>query len=148
MGTAPSGMDTCGAKPFTVQVLLVNDMLGNPRGCLAVLPYNTLTIFYTPKSGGSKGSLTWTLTDNNASWEQPGVAISSGSTDAKDKTFKDSGTITNQSFTITLRDGPAQKEAGARLEYSHAPMVGYDVPSSNIHFHCLGVDPVIINSEN
>ena len=145
-------VEFCGSTKLNVQIVQVVSVAGVVTGCLAVMPYNKLTIYFD-KTGASTGNLTWVLPGSlpggaSVDWADDGVAVLAESDKARKRTFADDGVITLKEFNIPLRDPQKSPPAGkVRKPYNHLPTVSY-TPNGAPAFDCLGVDPIIINSEN
>jgi hypothetical protein len=145
-------VEFCGSTKLVVQIVQVVSVAGVVTGCLAVMPYNKLTIYFD-RTGTTTGKLTWVLPsslplDASVKWAEDGVAVLAESGKARKKTFADDGAIAGMEFTIPLRDPQSNPPAQpVRKLYNHLPTVSYKT-SAGVEFECLGVDPIIINSEN
>jgi hypothetical protein len=152
VGKKNGTIEFCGSTKLNVQIVQVLSVAGVVTGCLAVMPYNNLTIYFD-KTGATKGYLTWVLPGSlpggaSVDWADDGVAVLAASGRAWKKTFADDGVISGKEFTIALREPQMNPPAGrVRKKYNHFPIVSYK-SSAGLVFDCLGVDPIIINVEN
>jgi hypothetical protein len=153
VGKMKSGtVEFCGNTKFNVQIVEVLSVAGLVTGCLAVMPYEKLTIFFD-KTGATKGNLTWVLPislpgGGSVDWADDGVVVLAESGKALKRTFADDGSSSGKEFTIALREPQMNPPKGrVRKKYDHFPTVSYK-SSAGLVFDCLGVDPIIINVEN
>ena len=133
---------------FQVQLFLVVNTANVPVGCIAALPYNTLTV--TVGSPAKSGTVTWALPAASAAsarFVAPGIAVTSSSgTGPPPSTLFNPTTATlgtnGQTAMMTTIANATNSQS-----FNHLPVVQYTLPSGTT-VNCLGVDPIIINSDN
>jgi hypothetical protein len=138
-GHAPS---TCDSLKFVIQVVQISDMSGQPAGCAAFFPYNSLTVHTS--SLGESTTLTWQLPAASTA-KLEGIAFINANGDNDPITGNDAtpfgatpvASTVNGVQTLQLTLPPSTTSTSV---FGHLPVVKWGGKK------CLGGDPVISNS--